>query len=150
MARSTDVQQNLRASDMKSRKRRAAALRICSLILVEMLPKTASSNTSSVNGKSILGIMQNVPPNHCWIETDCDPGKVCHMSIMITGAPAKHLLKTLKERVKPDKEFKEMGIKIYTSKDGLLNCDETDNTRPFCNIFFNSQGLKIEPALSCE
>jgi hypothetical protein len=115
-----------------------------------MLPQTASLKTSSVDGKSTLGILQNVPPTHCWVETDCDPGKVCHMSISVTGEPARKLLKTLKEQVKPDKEFKEMGLTIYLSKDGLLNCNETDNTKPFCNVFFNPSQLKIEPALSCE
>jgi hypothetical protein len=125
-------------------------LHICLLFSVGMLPHTTNSKTSSVSGKSSLGIMQNAPPTPCWIETDCDPGKVCHMSISITGAPARELLKTLKKRVKPDKDLKEMGLTVYSSTDGLLQCDETDSSKAFCRIFFNPPQLKIEPALSCE
>ena len=114
------------------------------------LPTMASLKTISVKGKSTLGIMQNVPPTHCSIETDCGPGKICHMSISVTGEPARNLLKTLKAEVTPDKGFKEKGLTIYTSKDGLLSCDETDRTKPFCNIFFNATKLEIEPSVSCE
>jgi len=117
---------------------------ILSALVICLLPTTARSKTTSVEGKSTLGIMQNVPPTHCWIETDCGPGKICHMSISVTGEPAKNLLKTLKAEVTPNKEFKEMGLTIYSSKDGLLNCDETDRTKPFCHIFFNATELKIE------
>jgi hypothetical protein len=72
------------------------------------------------------------------------------MSINVTGEPASRLLKTLKAEVSPEKEFKEMGLIIYSSKDGLLSCDATDGTKPFCFIFFDATKLKIEPALSCE
>lgn len=50
----------------------------------------------------------------------------------VTGTPATKLLEALKEQVKPDKEFKEIGLTIYLSKDGLLNCDETVSTKTFC------------------
>ena len=126
------------------------ALPICLLISVVMLPRTASLKTSSVNGKSSVGIMKNAPPTSCWVETDCDPGKVCHMSISVTGAPASELLKTLKDRTTPDKDFKKMGLAIYLSKDGLLFCDETESAKPFCRIYFNPQQLKMEPAPICE
>ena len=57
------------------------------------------------------------------------------MLIRVKGAPARELLKTLKERgVKPDGRFKELGLTIYLSKDELLNCEETDSTEPFCDI----------------
>ena len=72
------------------------------------------------------------------------------MLLNITGAPARELLKTLKERVKPDKDLKEMGLTVYSSTDGLLQCDEADNTKAFCRIFLHAPQLKIEPALSCE
>jgi hypothetical protein len=116
-----------------------------------MLPQNAFLKTRSVNGKSSLGIMQNAPPTvPCEIETDCDPGKVCHMSISVTGAPARELLKTLKERVSPNENLKQLGVTVYSSKDGLLDCDETDITKPFCRISFNPPQLKIEPAPICE
>jgi len=111
---------------------------------------SAVSKTSSVKGGSILGIMENVPPTKCWVETDCRHGEICHMSIRVTGAPAMKLLQSLKRQVGPDKTFKEWGLEIYVSKDGFLNCDATDKINPFCNIFFNSLEAKIEPALSCE
>jgi hypothetical protein len=60
------------------------------------------------------------------------------------------LLQMLKQRVQRDKTFREWGLEIYVSKDGFLNCDATDRTNPFCNIFFNPSEAKIEPALSCE
>jgi hypothetical protein len=70
------------------------------------------------------------------------------MTITITGAPAKELLKTLKEGgVKPDEQLKEMGLTIYFSKDDLLNCEETDSNKPFCRTSFSPLQLKIEPGL---
>lgn len=56
----------------------------------------ALPKTSSVEGRSSLGIMQNSPPTRCWVETDCGRGEVCHLSITITGAPALKLLQALK------------------------------------------------------
>jgi len=111
---------------------------------------SAVSKTSSVKGGSTLGTMENVPPTKCWVETDCRQGEICHMSITVTGAPAMKLLQSLKRQVEPDKTFKEWGLEIYVSKDSFLNCDGTDKTKPFCNIFFNPREAKIEPALSCE
>jgi hypothetical protein len=72
------------------------------------------------------------------------------MSIGVTGAPAAKLLKALKRRVQQDEVFKEWGLEIYLSKDGFLNCNETDKNNPFCYIFFNPSKAKIERALSCE
>jgi hypothetical protein len=57
-------------------------------ISVVMLPQNASLKTRSIDGKSSLGIMQNVPPTSCWVETDCSAGEVCHMLIRVKGAPA--------------------------------------------------------------
>jgi hypothetical protein len=129
---------------------RLHALSICLLVGYVMLGNAANSKTSSVTGRSSLGIMENVPPTSCWAETDCGPGAICHMSIRVTGVPAMKLLKVLKERVQPDKTFKGWGLEIYVSKDGFLNCDETDKNKPFCTIFFNPSEAKIEQALSCE
>jgi hypothetical protein len=56
------------------------------------------------------------------------------------------LLQVLKARVRPDNTFKEWGLEIYVSKDGFLNCDETDKADPFCNVFFNPVEAKVEPA----
>jgi hypothetical protein len=103
-----------------------------------------------VEGRAVLGIYENVSPTSCWVETECDPGAVCHIQIRVTGAPAAKLLKVLKERVQPDKQFKELGLKIYVSKDGFLNCDETDKNKPFCFISFNPSAIKIEQAPVCE
>jgi hypothetical protein len=115
-----------------------------------LLTSSAVSETSSVKGGSTLGIMENVPPTSCWVETDCNPGEVCHMSITVTGTPATKFLQMLKYRVQRDKTFSEWGLEIYVSEDGFLNCDATDKTNPFCKIFFDPSKAKIEPALSCE
>jgi hypothetical protein len=97
-------------------------------------------------GKSSLGVVPNVEP----CPTDCAPGKVCHMTLSVTGAPAKELLKTLKEYgVKPDEGLKDLGLTIYFSKDGLLSC-ETDSSNPSWSISFNPPQLKIEPLVVCE
>jgi hypothetical protein len=72
------------------------------------------------------------------------------MLLGVTGAPARKLLQTLKEQVKPDKGLKEMGLTMYISKDGLLECEETDSAKPFCTISFNPSQLKIEPVPICE
>ena len=123
---------------------------ICLLAGYFALGYAANSKTSFVNGGSSLGIMENIPPTSCWIETDCRTGAICHMSIRVTGASAMKLLKALKEQVQPDKTFKEWGLKIYVSKDRFLNCDETDKNKPFCTIFFNPAEAKVEEVLSCE
>jgi hypothetical protein len=116
-----------------------------------MLPQNALLKTRSVNGKASLGILQNSPPTPpCEIDNDCEPGKACHMSISITGAPARELLKTLKERVSPNQDFKQLGLTVYSSKDDLLDCDETDISKPFCRISFNPPKLQFEQAPVCE
>jgi hypothetical protein len=113
---------------------------MCLLISVVLLPQSAIPKPRSVEGKSALHIVQNAPPADCPNLTDgCDPGKDCHMLIGITGAPAKELLKTLKKRVTPDKEWKNMRVIIYFSEDGLFACDETDTTKPICRISLNPQ-----------
>ena len=117
---------------------------------VVLLGSHALPKTGSVEGRSSLGIMQNSPPSRCWVETDCGPGEVCHLSITITGGPALKLLQVLKARVSQDEAFKEWGLRVYVSKDNLLSCDETDRNKPFCYIWYNPSEAKVEPALSCE
>jgi hypothetical protein len=100
-----------------------------------------------VHGKSSLSVMPNLEP----CPTDCALGQACHMTISVTGAPAKDLLKTLKEHgVKPDESLKGMGLTIYYSKDGFLSCDTTDGIAPSCAIGFSPPQLKVEPVPMCE
>jgi hypothetical protein len=55
------------------------------------------------------------------------------------------------QQAKPDEQLKELGLRMYISKDGLLACEETDNSaKPVCTISFNPSELKIEPMPICE
>jgi hypothetical protein len=117
-----------------------------SAVIAAVLVFSPAMAKDVVHGKSSLGVVPNVSP----CPTDCAPGKVCHMTLSVTGAPAKELLKTLKEYgVKPDEGLKDIGLTIYFSKDGLLSC-ETDGINPSCAISFNPPQLKIEPLVVCE
>ena len=46
--------------------------------------------------------------------------------------------------------FEEWGLRVYTSKNDLLSCDETDGDEPFCTIFYNASEAIVEPALAYE
>ena len=117
---------------------------VAAMMLVTISPAMAKDTVQT--GRSTLSALPNVEP----CPTDCAPGTVCHMRISITGAPAKELLKTLKEHgVKPDDSLKDIGLTIYYSKDRLLSC-ETDSSNPSCSISFNPPQLKIEPLVVCE
>ena len=118
--------------------------------LTSIFSGSVLAKSTIVDGKTRLGILQNVPPTECWIESGCAPGQVCHISIRISGAPAASLLKALKGKVSVSPEFRDMGLTIYVSKDGNLDCDETEPDNVFCDIYYNVSDAKFEPALSCE
>ena len=115
-----------------------------------MLTVPSFAKVSSIKGKSSLGVMENLPPTSCWVETECKRGEICYLSITVTGPPAKKLLQVLKRRLPRDQTLAEWGLDAYVSKDRLLHCDETDRNSPFCTIFFNASETKVDEVKSCE
>lgn len=116
--------------------------------LIAAAPATANQTTVSAKGSSELFMVQNACPQK--ERHDCDPGAVCHMPIRLKGQPALKLLQALKQTVQKEGTFKEWGLTIYESKDGLLRCDETKKMTLFCDIWFNTREAKIEPGAICE
>src|SRR6516164_3757135 len=108
-----------------------------------LLSNFAIARTTSVKGSSELNLIENACPQP--ERRDCKTGTVCHMSIRLKGQPAVQLLHALKQKVQKEDTFKQWGLTIYISKDGLLSCNETEKVAPFCDIWFSPIQAKIEP-----
>jgi hypothetical protein len=111
-------------------------------------PATAHQSMAIVKGSSSVSPIENACPQE--ERRDCNPGDVCHMAIRLTGHPAVKLLQSLKQKVKKHEIFETWGLTIYESKDGLLRCDEAKKAAPFCDIWFSTKEVKIEPGAVCE
>ena len=64
-----------------------SGLILLSSVVYIALGEAAQGKVIIVEGTATLGIDENVPPISCWVEEDCKPGEVCHMSVTIEGPP---------------------------------------------------------------
>ena len=124
------------------------------LALLGSISSMAVSDTVHVDGRMSVEIMSNVEPkkSHCWIEEDCSPGQICRVWVSLSGPAAEILLRELKRVVGVDKGWQEVleDATVYTSKDGNLTCDGTDEKNQFCSLILNVSKGSLEPVPTCD
>jgi hypothetical protein len=72
------------------------------------------------------------------------------IGVRLTPAAAIALLNGLKERVPVDKEMQQIGLSVYKTKDGYLECDETDGYEPLWRLSLDLSNAGLGRIPVCE